>query len=69
MVNKSTYVSLWNPPKPDIGAVLDNWVAGGAEIHVYILAVVHAELATVDDDDAIAYSSQMCRSTNLTTEE
>jgi len=39
-----TYVCFWDPSKPDIRAILDDRIAGAAEIDIYIGAIVHAEL-------------------------
>lgn len=61
----ATYIYPRDPAKPDIRAVFDNRVAGGAEIDINIGAVVHPELATGNDDDTVLHPGNMGRAINL----
>ena len=65
----STYVNTGFPTESDIAAVLDDRVAGAAEVDVHIRAVVHPELPTVNHKNAVLYPSDMGWAVDLATHE
>lgn len=69
MILEATYVNTGLPTESDIAAVLDNRVAGTAEVDVHIRAVVHPELPTVNHENAILHSRDMGRAVDLATDE
>lgn len=69
MVIEATYVNAGFPTESDIAAVLDDRVAGTAEVDVYIGAVVHPELSTVNHENAILHPRDMGRAVDLATNE
>ena len=62
-----TYICPRDTAKPYAFTILDDWVAGRTQINVYIFAIVHAELATIYDDNAIPNTRDVCGSINCTT--
>lgn len=64
-----TYISFWYPGESDIGAILDDWITRAAEVDIHVCAVVHAELSTRDDNNAMIHARDVCRSINLSTDQ
>lgn len=64
-----TYVNTGLPTESDIAAVLDDRVAGTAEVDVHIRAVMHPELPTVNHENAILHPRDMGWAVDLATDE
>lgn len=63
------YIGFGYPAKTDVGTILDDGIAGAAEIDVHIPAVVHAELAARDHNDAVINTSDVRRAVDLTADQ
>lgn len=62
-----SYVGFGYPAEPDIRAILNDRVAGAAEIDIDVFAVVHTELPARDHDHAMLDRSDMGRAIHLPT--
>lgn len=62
----TTYVCFWYLSESDICTILDNRVAGAAEIDIHVGTIVHAELMARHDDDAVFDAGDVSWSVDLT---
>lgn len=63
-----TNICFGDPTKANIGAVLDDGIAGAAKIHINVAAVMHAELATGNHHDATFNAGDVGRTIDLATD-
>lgn len=64
-----TYICLGDPAESDSAAILDDRVAGTAQIDVHVDAAMHPELSTGYDDGAVFHAGDVGWSVDLTTDE